>query len=178
MCLSEQQVGLPSISYSFHPDDTTSPEKLQAIQSPRTDWACKLIPKYLGTESTSLATRIQLDCTRAKDFVGIARIAYCCESLPTVRLSIVSGLEAWLKQSSKPSAAFKNSIDTVLQTMSTLASTPEYNAAFTEIKERVAPVEFIFIGMIFFYLYRGHPLTEIYRRNVVYPSGRLACYTG
>lgn len=129
-----------------------SAEKLQAIQSPRTDWACELIPKYLGPEDTSLAARIKLDCTRAKDFVGIARIAYCCESLPTVRLSIVSGLEAWLKQPSEPSATFKDSVDTVLQTMSTLANTPEYSAAFTEITERVAPVEFIFIGVMLYVL--------------------------
>ncbi|GJE95858.1 DUF262 domain-containing protein [Phanerochaete sordida] len=125
-------------------------EKLQAIQSPRSDWVCSLIPKYLSRDRTSLVSKIQLDCTRAKDFLGVAQLAYCCENLPDVRLSLGSGLEAWLKQQDAPRKDFARGIASVLSTMTTLACTPALNAAFTEVKERVSPVEFIFIGVLIY----------------------------
>ena len=76
----------------------------------------------------------------------MAQLVYCCEGIPERRYPSAHKLDVWLQQKDQPDKHFQNAITKALQTFQFVASTPGYNLGFTEIANRVAPVEFVFIG--------------------------------
>lgn len=122
------------------------PEKLQAIESPRADWITRLSTKNLNSDE-SLGDKIQVDLKRGRDFQSLAQLVYCCDGIPEPRIPTATKLEAWMALSDKPLRDFQKTIDDVLSKFWWIASKSELNMGFVKIDKRVAPVEFVFIGM-------------------------------
>ena len=124
---------------------TIATEKLQAIASPWSGWISDLSRRMLTSEG-GLQSKVEVEFGRGRDFQVLASLIYCCESIPSRALANSSKLEAFLSRMDEPRAEFKKRIEDVLTTFWHIADRPELNAAFTSIKKRVAPVEFVFIG--------------------------------
>lgn len=105
------------------------------------------------TSVTGIADQINVDLTRGRDFQSVGQFVYCCDGLPEARVPTAQKLEQWLNRMDSPSDRFKKSIQEALQRFWVLASTPGLNAGFTKVKQRVAPVEFVFIGMSLYPLF-------------------------
>jgi hypothetical protein len=123
----------------------TAAEKLQAVSSPWADYIGMLTQMRL-TSATGIADQIQIDTSRGRDFQAIAQFVYCCDGLPEERLPTAAKLEKWLQRTEHPAPNFKEQIKKTMQRFQHMASTPELRIGFTAIKNRVAPVEFVFIG--------------------------------
>lgn len=78
-------------------------------------------------------------------------MVYCCDGLEPDGehlLPTAQKLEKWISREDPPPHGFKKHIENVLQSLWVLGSDPKYNEAFTKIKALVAPVEFVFLGML------------------------------
>lgn len=124
---------------------TIRSEKLQAIASPWSEWISDLGRRMLTSEG-GLQSKIDVEFGRGRDFQVLASLVYCCESIPTRSLANSTKLEAFLSRTDSPRAEFKKSIQDVLTSFWHIADKPELNVAFRNVKQRVAPVEFVFIG--------------------------------
>jgi hypothetical protein len=127
----------------------TAAEKLQAIASPWAEWIGELEAQHV-TSDGGLSTIIDWDTSRGRDFQCIAQLVYCCDGLPQQLLPTNQKLEKWLIRIDKPTPAFKTQINSVLSAFWYIASTKGLDKGFTEIGKRVAPVEFVFIGVLLF----------------------------
>lgn len=126
----------------------TVAEKLQAISSPWADYV-SLVTRMRLTAEKGLADRIGLDITRGRDFQAIAQLVYCCEGIPEQRFPTAAKLEQWLSRTDVPHIALKDDITKVMQAFYHISRTEGLDVGFTSIKNRVAPVEFVFIGEFF-----------------------------
>lgn len=89
------------------------------------------------------------DTKRGRDFQNVAHMIYCCDGYPeSEQLPTAQKIDKWMNREDTPNQQFKNDIDAVLRKLLVVATTPEYNAGFTKIAQRLAPVEFIFIGRL------------------------------
>lgn len=130
----------------------TAAEKLQAISSPWADWISDLELRHVNAEHKGLASVLEWDTTRGRDFQCIAQLIYCCDGLPDHPLPTAQKLEKWLKRVDKPPTMFMTQINDVLSDFWHIATQSDLNAAFTEVDKRVAPVEFVFVGVVLFVL--------------------------
>ncbi|KAG1802727.1 uncharacterized protein HD556DRAFT_708729 [Suillus plorans] len=138
----------------------TAAEKLQAISSPWADWIADLELRHVNVDHKGLASVLEWDTTRGRDFQCIAQLIYCCDGLPDHLLPTAQKLEKWLKRVDKPPTKFMALINDVLSEFWHIATDSELNAAFTEVDKRVAPVEFVFVGVILFLLRDDHTSEE------------------
>ncbi|KAI1791297.1 hypothetical protein LXA43DRAFT_1094676 [Ganoderma leucocontextum] len=129
----------------------TAAEKLQAIPSPRSAWIGELQSRYVYIEN-SLTQKISVTIKRGQDFQLIAGIVYCCDRLPEHALPLSNSLNTWLSELDPPSEQFKGAIRDVFNRFWHIADDERLNTAFAEIKQRVAPVEFIFTGVLLYVL--------------------------
>jgi hypothetical protein len=143
----------------------TAAEKLQAISSPWADWIADLELRHVNIDNRGLASVLEWDTTRGRDFQCIAQLIYCCDGLPDHPLPTAQKLEKWLKRVDKPPTKFMTEINDVLSDFWHIATTTELNAAFTEVDKRVAPVEFVFIGVILYLLRKEHTVED--RANAI-----------
>ncbi|KAG2132009.1 uncharacterized protein EDB93DRAFT_1311159 [Suillus bovinus] len=134
----------------------TAAEKLQAISSPWADWISDLELRHVNVDNKGLASVLEWDTTRGRDFQCIAQLIYCCDGLPDRLLPTAQKLEKWLKRVDNPPPTFMTQINDVLSEFWHIATKNELNAAFTEVDKRVAPVEFVFVGVIL-YVLRDYP---------------------
>lgn len=118
---------------------------MQSIASPRVDFIRELQGQFVDTPD-GLADSIPWRVNRANDFQCLAQIAFCIGNLPAQAHYSVPALSAWLREQEKPSGGFKSQVRNALTEMFHLATTPELDAVFTSITQRVAPVEFVFLG--------------------------------
>ncbi|KAG2368139.1 hypothetical protein BDR07DRAFT_1448474 [Suillus spraguei] len=130
----------------------TAAEKLQAISSPWADWISDLELRHVNAEHKGLASVLEWDTTRGRDFQCIAQLIYCCDGLPDHPLPTAQKLEKWLKRVDKPPTTFMTQINDVLSDFWHIATQSDLDAAFTEVDKRVAPVEFVFVGVVLFVL--------------------------
>ena len=73
---------------------------------------------------------------------------YCCHGLRNEVAPLANPLSKWLTaQKHPPGERFKNDMEDVLRTMWVIGSDDNYNEGFVKIGSKVAPIEFIFIGM-------------------------------
>lgn len=96
-----------------------------------------------------LAAIMTWDVTRGRDFQNIAHMVYCCDGFPEELLPTAQKIEKWISRVDPPTKQFQDDIENVLRVLWVIASKEEYRRGFTEIQQRVAPVEFIFIGSYF-----------------------------
>lgn len=89
---------------------------------------------------------LQWDTKRGRDFQNIAHLVYCCDGLPNEELPSAVKIEKWLSREDNPPEQFRNDIEELLRDFWKLASSKKYNGGFTKFSQRLAPVEFYFIG--------------------------------
>ncbi len=123
----------------------TAAEKLQAHSSPWAQYISHLTSSFINSD-TGLTNHIELDTSRGRDFQAIAQMVFCCDGLPEQRFPTAHKLDVWLQQTEPPKKAFKDAVKECLRVFRFVASTPGYDVGFKEVKNRVAPAEFVFIG--------------------------------
>ncbi|TFY76700.1 hypothetical protein EWM64_g7312 [Hericium alpestre] len=148
----------------------TSAEKLQAIASPRADWINQLEAKFI-TSDDGLHNKFEFDDKRGRTFQNLAFIAYCCAGLPEQQAPTVQKLDRWLCSDERPTAELQSRIELVLQTMWHLADDKKLNTAFREVKAKVAPVEFLYIGVIL-YVMRSKSHSDEDRADMIHALRR------
>ncbi|KAH8119271.1 hypothetical protein DFH11DRAFT_1686192 [Phellopilus nigrolimitatus] len=126
----------------------TAAEKLAAISSPYADWITELDVKHIRDADDGLGTRILWDSRRGKHFQCLAQMIYCCERLPLRSDPSSAKLTSWLHRLDAPGQQFKQEIENVLNSYWIIASSEDLRAPFTVVKQMVAPVEFVFIGVL------------------------------
>ncbi|KAH7913136.1 hypothetical protein BJ138DRAFT_1059555 [Hygrophoropsis aurantiaca] len=129
----------------------TAAEKLQAISSPWAEWISDLEARHVTSEQ-GLGVVVQWDTKRGRDFQCIAQFVYCCDGLPDHLLPTAQKLEKWLIRVDSPPPTFKTQMNDVLKAFWHIANTDGLNAAFKKVEKRVAPVEFVFIGILLYIL--------------------------
>ena len=95
-----------------------------------------------------LSDVLEWDTKRGRDFQNIAHMVFCCDGLPDELLPTAQKIEKWISRIDNPPEQFKADIEEVLTAFWRIASSKRYNEAFTKITQRIAPVEFIFIGKL------------------------------
>ncbi|GJJ06450.1 hypothetical protein Clacol_000642 [Clathrus columnatus] len=125
----------------------TPAERLRAISSPISDWVHKLQQKFVDTEN-GLQQNLRWNVARGRDFSGMAQFCFCCWQLPQFTTPTNSKLEKWLQSAPPPKPDFHKQVQKVLESYVHLSMREEYQAGFSGFKERVAPVEFLMIGIL------------------------------
>ncbi|TFK75833.1 hypothetical protein BDN72DRAFT_831277 [Pluteus cervinus] len=129
----------------------TAAEKLQAISSPWAEWISDLESRHVSVEG-GLSELLEWDTKRGRNFQNIAHLVYCCDGVEEEALPTAQKIEKWLVRVDKPGDQFKSDIDIVLRQLWNIASSPALSTAFRSIGKRLAPVEFIFIGVLLYVL--------------------------
>ncbi|KAF8157943.1 hypothetical protein B0H34DRAFT_706813 [Crassisporium funariophilum] len=131
----------------------TAAEKLQAISSPWAEWISILEAKHVAVDG-GLSEVLQWDTKRGRDFQNIAHMIFCCDGLPEELLPTAQKIEKWISRVDEPPYQFKEDIEVVLKAFWMIATDKKYSEGFTKIPQRIAPVEFIFIGVLLYTLRR------------------------
>ncbi|GBE81572.1 hypothetical protein SCP_0313010 [Sparassis crispa] len=127
----------------------TAAEKLQAIASPWAEWISDLEARFISSDD-GLTSVIDVDTKRGRDFQCLSQLVYCCDGYPEHLLPTSQKMESFVSRMDVPNAVFKTAIKDVLTEFWHIANTPQLNAAFTNIPKRVAPAEFVFIGLLLY----------------------------
>ncbi|KAF8205051.1 hypothetical protein BJ912DRAFT_20715 [Pholiota molesta] len=132
----------------------TAAEKLQAIASPWAQWISSLEERHV-TIDEGLSAKLVWDVSRGRDFQNIAHMVFCCDGVPKNEcLPTAQKIEKWISREDNPPQQFKEDIENVLRGLWVIASTPGLDDGFVKIPQRVAPVEFVFIGVLLYVLRR------------------------
>ncbi|KAJ7180176.1 hypothetical protein C8R43DRAFT_1117504 [Mycena crocata] len=124
----------------------TTAEKLAAIDSPWADWISKL-----ETIEGGLSQVLVWDTKRGREFQNVAQFVYCCDGYPDENVPSAPKMEKWLSRVDPPGEQFKQDIDEALDEFGRIAVDPQLNMGF-KINQRLAPVEFVFIGVLLYVL--------------------------
>ncbi|THH32294.1 hypothetical protein EUX98_g1899 [Antrodiella citrinella] len=135
-------------------------EKLQAISSLRADWITELHHTYLtrrGAEDLvkygeGIADTIDVQLKRAQAFQMIAQMAFFADGVEMQKSYSVAKLGAWLKGDEPLLEDYKDQIESVLEKFKELCMSQAFSYGFSRIAKRVAPIEFVFIGIIIYLL--------------------------
>ncbi|KAL5507364.1 hypothetical protein ACEPAH_6820 [Sanghuangporus vaninii] len=132
----------------------TAAEKLAAISSPYADWISELDIRHVRGVDDGLNIVLKWDASRGKHFQCIAQLVYCVENLPKRSMPTSVTLAGWLQRPNEPKESLKQEIEQVLKKYWIIASTDHLKQGFTVVRQMVAPVEFIFIGVLIAVLLR------------------------
>jgi len=137
----------------------TGAEKLQAISSPWAEWISALESKHVAVEG-GLSEVLEWDTKRGRDFQNIAYMVCCCDSLPDIEQQPTAAkMEKWLSRIDKPAEGFKAEMEDILRSFWTIATNSSMSEGLKKIGSRLAPVEFIFIGVLL-YILRKKPIQD------------------
>ena len=121
-------------------------EKFQAISGPWPDLVREITKEYyLGKDG--LSVNIDLIKSRARDFQNLAHTLFCIDQLPEFVQGTTMQVEKWLAQTAGPSEATKVKIHDTFRIFRDLAKDRQLKAPFKK-PLRVAPVEFVMIGVL------------------------------
>ncbi|KAH9052285.1 hypothetical protein EDB87DRAFT_1570581 [Lactarius vividus] len=139
----------------------TTAEKLQAVSSPWANYITHLEKTHVTIDG-GLVDMIAFDDTRGRAFQNVAQLVYCCAGLPAAqRIPSAAKLEKWLTApDERPSAAFRDAMGAVLDRLWELARSAEHDAPFRRFRAKVAPVEFVFIGVLLYTMRNGYTAAE------------------
>lgn len=116
--------------------------------TPWSDWLTELDLKHVRS-AEGLADIMSWDIKRGRSFQCIVQLLYCCDHLPQYSQPISGRVELWLSSRvHEPMPVFRKQIEQVLTTFYNIGSDPRLNRAFTVVSARIAPVEFVFIGVL------------------------------
>ncbi|KAK7470566.1 hypothetical protein VKT23_001990 [Stygiomarasmius scandens] len=127
----------------------TIAEKLAAIASPVATWINELDDRQMGAQN-GLSDVIDIELKRGKNFQNMAQFVFCCHFVDEELFPSGRRFEDFLNQRQEMTMDMKKQLEKALQQFKKLASNPKLNSGFTKIKSRVAPVEFVFIGVLLF----------------------------
>ncbi|KAI0356390.1 hypothetical protein OH77DRAFT_1401547 [Trametes cingulata] len=136
----------------------TAAEKLQAINSPWQEFISELEARFITPED-GLTSTIDVDVGRGRDFQLVAQLVYCCEQYPVHAQPTAKNLEKFLQRADQPPPKFQQSVGKVFTAFWHIAHSEMLNYAFTNIKKRVSPAEFVFTGVLL-YVLRDTPYEE------------------
>ncbi|KAH8093964.1 hypothetical protein BXZ70DRAFT_1035175 [Cristinia sonorae] len=153
-------------------------EKLQAISCERSTWINKLDAMYFLADD-GIPRHLDINLKRGQNFQLLVQLAFYCQNIPETPFASGPKLEQWLTSPEALDEAFKQDITTVLRDFLTIASNRKLSRGFTDITQRVAPAEFVFIGILLYVLSdctKEEKAREIYtlRKSIreVYPDVR------
>ena len=89
---------------------------------------------------------LEWNTKRGADFQCLAQLVFCCDTLSERANPSAQRLERWLMRQDTPTREFKEDVTDALNELLYIAGAKGLNDAFTLIPQRVAPVEFVFIG--------------------------------
>ncbi|KAH9482725.1 hypothetical protein JR316_0004825 [Psilocybe cubensis] len=137
----------------------TAAEKVQAVASPWAEWIGQLITRHISTED-GLGHKLDWDINRGRDFQNVAHMIFCCDGIKEQPLPTAQKIERWIHREDHPSRQFQEDIDRVLRCLWVIANEKRYSDAFVKVQQRIAPVEFIFIGVLLYVLKRENYETQ------------------
>ncbi|KAF5321102.1 hypothetical protein D9619_000773 [Psilocybe cf. subviscida] len=117
-------------------------------------WIAFLEKTHVAIEN-GLAENIKWNIKRGRDFQNIAHMVYCCDGLEPDGehlLPTAQKLEKWISREDPPPHGFKKNIENVLKSLWVLSSDNRYDEAFTKVNAVVAPIEFVFLGVLLYVL--------------------------
>ncbi|KAH9830711.1 uncharacterized protein C8Q71DRAFT_883466 [Rhodofomes roseus] len=129
----------------------TAAEKLQAIDSPWSDFITELDDRYINCDN-GLTTIIDVDMKRGRDFQTLAQFVFCCKLYPERAVPTAQKMEQFVASMEPPESWFKTALKEALTKFWHIGSSKRLNYGFSSIQKRVAPVEFVFIGVILYIL--------------------------
>ncbi|THV08474.1 hypothetical protein K435DRAFT_959037 [Dendrothele bispora CBS 962.96] len=127
----------------------TVAEKLAAISSPVALWISELDEKHINV-SDGLSDIIDIELKRGKNFQNMAQFVFCCHFVDDEVFPRGRKFDMFLNAQEEVAPTMKKTITNTLRRFSKLAISYNLNKAFTRLKSRVAPVEFVFIGVLLF----------------------------
>ncbi|KAL0949469.1 hypothetical protein HGRIS_009522 [Hohenbuehelia grisea] len=127
----------------------TSAEKLQAVSSKWAVWLGDLLQRHVHVDG-GLMEVLQWNTDRGRDYQNMACVLYLCESYPEQAMPTAAKLEKFLSRSDSPTPQFKTDINGVFDILNHIATTPPLNNGFKKIIQKLAPVEFMFIGALLY----------------------------
>ncbi|KAG6821635.1 hypothetical protein H0H93_000144 [Arthromyces matolae] len=124
----------------------TGAEKLQALASPWAQWIRELEQRHVGVEG-GLATVLEWDTKRGRDFQNIAYLVCCCDFLPEKEeIPTAASMMKWIERDDPPTEQFKAEIKELLVDFWNIGNDRHLNHGLKKIGSRLAPVEFIYVG--------------------------------
>ncbi|KAF5333190.1 hypothetical protein D9611_002730 [Ephemerocybe angulata] len=126
----------------------TAAEKLLAVSSPMASYIGRLEKEHVLLEG-GLGEILSWDVKRSKPFHNIMAVVYCCEGYPEERYSLTN-ISKWLETTREPSPSLDKAINKVFRELWEIAHYEHLNHPFRTIKAPVAPIEFIFIGVLLY----------------------------
>ncbi|EIN11787.1 hypothetical protein PUNSTDRAFT_63533 [Punctularia strigosozonata HHB-11173 SS5] len=124
-------------------------EKLQAISSPCAVWIGDLQEEFVNAED-GLTTVLNWNTKRAADYQCLVQLVYSCEHTWNRPTPTGKKLTTWLSRDNEPDNSFKAAIHQSLRELWAIAADPILNDAFSKVKRIVAPIEFVFMGVLLF----------------------------
>jgi hypothetical protein len=132
-------------------------ELLRVGDTPRRDLINELCDRYVkgrGKRPVILDWNTQ----RARDFEGLATVAHLIVEYPERPNPTAAHLKYWLDSASEPEARLRPDLIRIMDEFWRIAKNKKLNVAFTGMKQKVAPLEFIMIGA-------SHALRRAYSEN-------------
>lgn len=130
----------------------TTSEKLQAVSSPWTTWINTINAQFV-TVADGLQAKLGISEKHASGYQAVANIAYCCSHLPKQQgMPTFSALNKFLDQDTTPSKTLQRDMVDVMKKFTEIATKDKLRFGFSNIPQKVAPVEFVFIAIMLFML--------------------------
>lgn len=99
------------------------------------------------TISEGLQDKLGISGKHASGYHAVAHIAYCCSHLPKKqKIPAFATLSKFLDQDGGPPNNLQRDIVDVMKKFTEIASTEKLRFGFSDIPQKVAPVEFVYIG--------------------------------
>ncbi|KAG6829607.1 hypothetical protein H0H92_004076 [Tricholoma furcatifolium] len=128
----------------------TGAEKLQALSSPWASWIRDLEHKHVSVDG-GLASVLEWDTRRGRDFQNIAYLVCCCAALPDKEeVPTSASMMKWIEREDPPIESFKKEIEDVLVDFWNIGTNKNLSYGLKNIGSRLAPVEFIFVGVLLY----------------------------
>ncbi|KAJ7904596.1 hypothetical protein B0H14DRAFT_2327946, partial [Mycena olivaceomarginata] len=133
----------------------TTAEKLAAVDSPFAQWISTLESQHICTSSIEggLSQKLTWDTKRGREFQNVAHFVYCCDGYPaSENTPTTQKMEKWLSRADPPGQQFKQQIEEALSEFGLIAADKDLKAIAFPGQQRIAPIEFVFIGVLIYVL--------------------------
>lgn len=116
------------------------------MSSPWTTWINGVNAKFV-TGSGGLQDKLGISGKHASGYHAVAHIAYCCSHLPRQqKIPTFATLNKFLDQDTNPSKTLQRDVKDVMNKFTEIATKDDLRYGFINIPQKVAPVEFVYIG--------------------------------
>ncbi|KLT38448.1 hypothetical protein CC85DRAFT_289512 [Cutaneotrichosporon oleaginosum] len=124
-------------------------EKLQALGGHWSTWITQLEKKYINANGGLKDTLPKFDVTRGRPFQILASLVMMVYDPESKTVPHSTTMTKFLERGDKPERSFQLKVEMTLSIFVAI-STDYYDVAFGTIESRVAPVEFMGIGLLIF----------------------------